>query len=254
MFGAPNKAPFGPPFQPTTTTEREAPSWLDAARNTDNLIVSLRPPRLPTKTGGEPAGVVQAKVPRVPKPASANPEKETRTDAFEDLREPVSTRFETIAPKKKDTLIDELIPRADEEAVAAIHAAVSDLLDARRDALAHSERDLVKLVQAIARRVLARELSTDPTVVQKLVHEGLAALAATDFVTVRIGSFFNEVRDQIEDIVRRSGVRVQVLVDPAIGLYGCRIETEWGSVDESVDARLNTILEALSLVPPPPER
>jgi flagellar biosynthesis/type III secretory pathway protein FliH len=109
---------------------------------------------------------------------------------------------------------------------------------------------MVHLVRAIAKRVLTRELSQDPSVVQRLVHEGLLALAANDTVSIRIGSFFAEVREQIEVAAARSGIAVQVIIDPTVGIYGCRIETQWGSVDESVDARLATLLEAISIAPP----
>ena len=78
--------------------------------------------------------------------------------------------------KKADTLIEELIPRADEEAAIAIERAVQSFASERRATLAAAEKDLVPLLELIARRVLLRELSLDPGVLERVVSEGISAL------------------------------------------------------------------------------
>jgi flagellar biosynthesis/type III secretory pathway protein FliH len=237
MFGT-SKKTSAVAFRGITAKVEPAPAWLQSGSKRA-VVVSLRPPRIPSglEVWSEPEKpFTMAPLERVP---------ESIAEAV------VSERAASEPPRKVDTVIDELIPRADEEAIQAIRSAVAELVEARRTLLQQNEADMVKLVQTIARRVLSRELLMDPSVVQKLVKEGVAALAATDSVTVRIGPFFAEVRDQVEAAVRRTGVQVHVHVDPAVGRYGCRIETQWGSVDESVEGRLGTLLDALSLAPPP---
>src|SRR5690606_30667791 len=96
-------------------------------------------------------------------------------------------------PKAPDTLIDELIPRADEEAAVALTAALEEFASARTCLLAAAEEDLFALAKVIAERVVARELRTDPRIVTQLVREGLSALSAGDACTVRLGRFFSGV-------------------------------------------------------------
>lgn len=228
MFGSSSKGVSAFAFEDAPRAAANAPSWLSGARaGNDAVIVSLRPPRLPADFDG----MAEPEIPRAPAVPRRRPE-EPRPRA-----------------NKSDTVIDELIPRADEEAITAIRDAVAGLVAERKAVLEQSEKDLIGLVRLIAERVLARELSSDPSLVRGLVHEGISALAASDVVTVRIGAFFDEVRDEIEAAVRRTGVGVDVIVDPMLGLYGCRVETQWGSVDESVESRLATVLESLSIPP-----
>ena len=155
-------------------------------------------------------------------------------------------RDEDAAPerRRKDTLIDELIPRADEEAAAALKQALGEFAETRMRMLARAEQDLVQLVETICRRVLAREVSLDPRLVHGLVREGLTALGESDQVTVRLGPFFAEVAHEVSDYLSSSAVQAQVVVDDTKGLYGCTIETTLGEVDESLEARLAALLAA----------
>lgn len=149
------------------------------------------------------------------------------------------------APKAPDTLIDELIPRADEEAAVALATALEEFAGARARLLADAEGDLFALAKAIAERVVARELRTDPRVVTQLVREGMSALSAGDACTVRLGRFFSGVADDVRRAVSDVAMGVTVIVDPALPTYGCVVESQWGRVDESVDARLRTLLDQL---------
>jgi hypothetical protein len=156
------------------------------------------------------------------------------------------------APKRPDTLFDEVIPRADEEAVSAIREALQGLVATREALMRDTEREVVELARIVAERVIARELSIDPSVVVGLVREGLGALSAQDRVTIRLGPFFEEVREEVNEVVARLGVDAEVVIDPSVGAYGCTIHTEWGRVDESIERRLRTMLERLSILPPKP--
>lgn len=148
-------------------------------------------------------------------------------------------------PKAPDTLIDELIPRADEEAVAALAGALAEFGQQRARFLADAEGDLFALVKVISERVLARELRSDPRVVLQLVREGLSALSAGDACTVRLGRFYSGVVDDVRRAASEVAMDVTVTIDPTLPTYGCVVESQWGRVDESVDARLRTLLDQL---------
>lgn len=148
-------------------------------------------------------------------------------------------------PKAPDTLVDELIPRADEEAAGVLSEALSDLAAQRAQFLASAEDDIFQLVKLIAERVIAREVRSDPRVVTALVREGLAALSARDACTVRLGRFYASVIDEVRVAVAEVAMEVSVTIDPLLPLYGCVVESQWGRVDESVDARLRTLVDQL---------
>ncbi|MGE0326275.1 MAG: FliH/SctL family protein [Polyangiaceae bacterium] len=131
-------------------------------------------------------------------------------------------------------------------ALTELRAALEASLGLRDDWLRESEEQLVELVSVIARRVIAREVRSDPGLVRSLVREGIEALGGADRVVVRLGKAFSNAAEQLSDELESSGRTCQVLVDPELSEHGCVIETAYGRVDESLEGRLDQVLGALS--------
>ncbi len=143
-------------------------------------------------------------------------------------------------------MVDDRLARAKEAAVKGLEEAILSLHAERQRVLRQSEQQLVKLAGKIARKVIGREIAIDPTVVFALASEGITALNERERVRVRIGTAVDD------DILRASLERLkaqvpqcEVVVDPSLGVGGCVVETEMGRVDESVDSRLDNIMNAL---------
>ena len=155
--------------------------------------------------------------------------------------------FAHAADVRSDTMVEDLVPRAEEEAVAAIATAIDRFQRERQQSLASVEGELIELVRAISRRVLLAELSHHPQLIERLVHAGLEALAGGDQLTVRLGPFFSEALPAIRESLQHRGVKSLVLVDPSVGPQGCQLSSELGRVDESVTNRLDVLLANLGL-------
>ena len=151
------------------------------------------------------------------------------------------------AEHRSDTLVEDLVPRAEEEAVAAIATAIDRFQRDREQSLASSERELVELVQAICRRVLLAELQLNPLVIVRLVQAGLEALASGDKLIVRLGPFFADAAPSIQESLEHRGLSSVVVIDASVGAQGCVLSTELGRVDESVTTRLDVLLANLGL-------
>jgi hypothetical protein len=151
------------------------------------------------------------------------------------------------ADRRPDTMVEDLVPRAEEEAVAAIATAVDRFHRERQQALVAAELELAQLVTAICRRVLLAELNLNPLLIERLVHAGLEALAGGDKLTVRLGPFFADAAPILREHLEQRGGTSLVLVDPSIGAQGCLLTTELGHVDESVTARLDVLLASLGM-------
>ncbi|HYP88528.1 MAG TPA: FliH/SctL family protein, partial [Polyangiaceae bacterium] len=91
----------------------------------------------------------------------------------------------------------------------------------------------------------AHEISLNPQIVAGLVNEGLSALGAHDRVLVRIGSAFAAARANLEQRLADRGAHAEVRLDQTLTEYGCVVETELGRVDESIESRISTLLQAL---------
>jgi vacuolar-type H+-ATPase subunit E/Vma4 len=151
--------------------------------------------------------------------------------------------------RRRDTMVEDLVPRAEEEAVVAIKAAIEQFAQERAHALEQAQKDLVELVKVICRRVVLREVTLSSSVVEALVQEGLSALGGGDKVHVKLGPFFSDALDHISDNLRHRGIDCTVSIDPAVGPHGCALETELGRVDESVETRLAVLFASLDTVP-----
>jgi flagellar assembly protein FliH len=133
-----------------------------------------------------------------------------------------------------------------EEAQTAVLEAIQRLANAHEQIKAELRDRSVNLAILIARRVVARELRTQPHIVTNLVREGLEVLNARDHVRVHLGPEFAVMKEALEARFSALGTMIEVVLDLTLPAYGCVIETEVGSVDESIESRISTLLEALN--------
>ena len=129
------------------------------------------------------------------------------------------------------------------DALAREHLQVAELLFLGLVRVAEEDE-----VVQVARRVLHRELSVDPSLLADLAAEGIDALGPKERLIVRLGEFDDDTA--IETIRARLTARApqcQVLQDPTLSRGACVVETEYGSVDESLEARLASVVAALGV-------
>jgi flagellar assembly protein FliH len=127
----------------------------------------------------------------------------------------------------------------------AFRAALEEIATSRARILEAAGGQLAALATVIARRVIARELALAPDILEDLVREGLEALSDRDRIRVRVGRGFQSAIDGLERQLAVRGHEFRIFVEDSLADYDCIIETELGQVDESVERRLEKLLEAL---------
>jgi flagellar assembly protein FliH len=122
---------------------------------------------------------------------------------------------------------------------------VQELAGLRPRVRADAEQAVVNLALAIARRVLHREIATDPAALLGLVKSAAERVNARELNRLRVAprdaSVLQEHRDRI-------GLPpgLEISADPAL-LPGCAIfETVRGELDASVETQLNEIERGLA--------
>lgn len=121
---------------------------------------------------------------------------------------------------------------------------IAELASTREQTIRRAEADTVRLALEIARRVLHRELSVDPSAIGALVKAALEKLRNQEIYRVRVHP------DQ-EQIVRRClqqmgrGGEVEIVSDPAQAKGGALFEISRGALDASVDTQLREIERGL---------
>ena len=121
---------------------------------------------------------------------------------------------------------------------------LEELSGLRDNMVRQTERELVQLSVAIARRILQREVSVDPELTAALAHIALERLGGAAPATVRLhpDDYANVTAGQITPLGSR---QVEVLADATVARGGCLVESEFGFINASVDAQVDEIARAV---------
>lgn len=131
------------------------------------------------------------------------------------------------------------------ELTQQLASAVADVVSSREDAIRRAEADIVRLSMEIARRIMHRELSVDPSALGGLIRAALEKLAGQQVHRVRVHPDQESVmRVCLEEIGR--GADIEVVADPAQARGGAVFESSRGSLDASVDTQLREIERGLT--------
>ena len=141
---------------------------------------------------------------------------------------------------------EEGLQKAREEAAVEVKASseklaqtLAELLRFKRKLRSEAEMELLNLSLAIARRILHRELATDPEAMQGVVHAALQRVQNREVWRVRVyPAGADAVRAALEAVGRGAA---QVVPDPALKNGDLLIETAVGELDASVDTQLKEI-------------
>ena len=132
--------------------------------------------------------------------------------------------------------------------IPALEQAFESIQQAKQSWLKQWEEQAVHLAIEIAARVIRRELKHAPEIPVELVREALELAAGNDRVTVRLNPQDHELlNDRVEQVAQQFGTfaTVTIVADSDICAGGCRVDTEFGSIDQQFEAQLARIEEEL---------
>lgn len=132
---------------------------------------------------------------------------------------------------------------------------IDELTELRRTIVRQTERQMVELALAVAKRVVLREVSLDPEIVAAMAHVALERLGQNSPATIRLNP------DDYAAVMSHrgegwAGSHVTVVPDASVARGGCQLDSDFGLVDGSIDAQLQELGRAMlggqdALVPVP---
>jgi len=132
-----------------------------------------------------------------------------------------------------------------EPSIQNLNAVLAEIGGLRKRVRAEAEDSAVKLAIAIARRVLYRELSTDPDAILGLVKAAFAKLNARETQRLRLtpadADIVNEHRAKLH-----IPQGLEISPDPSLPAGSAIFETSRGELDASVDTQLAEIDRGLT--------
>ncbi|MBD3293274.1 MAG: hypothetical protein GF393_10140 [Armatimonadia bacterium] len=125
-----------------------------------------------------------------------------------------------------------------------VQAMLSGFARQRRDLLTELQPYVVRIAVEVARRIVRRELRTDPGMVTRTVGAALEQVAAASETRVRVHPLDAQVlQESIREIVPApdEAAALEIVPDGSIERGGCVVESDRGIVD----ARLRTQFEEM---------
>lgn len=136
-----------------------------------------------------------------------------------------------------------------ETAARAFAAAVTEVDKLRAELAERSRDDMLRLVMVIAEQVVRREVSLHPDIVVKTIEHALQASVRADHCKIQINpADLDAVTEQKPLFLASiSGLKnVNIMADPNVTAGGCRIESDLGEVDATLETQLEMIRQTLN--------
>jgi flagellar assembly protein FliH len=130
-----------------------------------------------------------------------------------------------------------------------LQKAVQDIQHAKQAWLAQWEASAIHLAVLIAQRLVRRELTDRPEIPITLVREALELAAGNSRLRIYINDKDHKaIASQVELLVKELAglAEAEIVPDPDITPGGCRLETQFGTIDQQFEAQLRRIEEELT--------
>jgi flagellar assembly protein FliH len=136
-----------------------------------------------------------------------------------------------------------------ESATQALASAVEEVSRLRESLAKNSCQDMLRLVMAVSEQIIRREVTIDSNIVLVIIENALQSSVRDDHYRIRINP------DDLENVTQQkplflasiSGLKnLNIEADPAISSGGCRVDSDLGDVDATIETQLETIRQVLS--------
>jgi flagellar biosynthesis/type III secretory pathway protein FliH len=131
----------------------------------------------------------------------------------------------------------------------AMEQAICALEQSRQDWLQHWERQTVHLAASIAQRIIRRELRQTPEITLDLIREALELAVGGGRIRLHLNPHdYRSLNDQVGELASRiqNLAPADIIADPEVTPGGCRVVTEFGSIDQQIESQLARIEEELA--------
>ena len=147
-----------------------------------------------------------------------------------------------------EKILDEKVAKQMKTLTPALATAVQQINDSRQEWLRHWESAVIQLACAIAARIMRREIESHPEITTTWIEEALRLSAGAAEITVRLNpTDYETLGSQASRLAEEfsPAAPAKVVADEAISVSGCRVETEFGSIDQQIETQLARIAQEL---------
>lgn len=126
---------------------------------------------------------------------------------------------------------------------------LAQFMSAKQDVFEYIAPDILEISVDIAKKIIKKELETDPQVLLNTIIEVLRSISKSEQkITIRVRpQSVQFIKDTIPNITYQYGIdsKINIVADPSIEDGGCVFQTNNGIVDASIDTQIEIIKKAL---------
>jgi flagellar assembly protein FliH len=119
---------------------------------------------------------------------------------------------------------------------------------AYRDTIKAAQEQILDLALEIAAKIVGKQVELNPDIVLDIARRAIHEVAEGQFYIIYAAppdaEFLRQHREELLKEVA-AGARLQVVADEELKSGGCRVETESGFVDATIDTQLETVKRVL---------
>jgi flagellar assembly protein FliH len=165
------------------------------------------------------------------------------------IRAQAEVQGQQAAVAAAEKILDEKVSKQMKTLLPALGKAVEGVAQAKSAWLTHWEQNLVRLATKIAARVVRKELIAEPEIALNLLREALELSLGGGAMTIRLNpddhaALGKKATKMIAEFGKLAPT--EIVADPQITVGGCRVETHFGTIDQTVEAQLERIAEELA--------
>lgn len=145
--------------------------------------------------------------------------------------------------KGKNTAIDET-----RDSVNMVQEVIEQLKDYHVQILADAQKDIAKMALGVARKILHKEIMTDPQTIVGVVKNALSQVSFKKRFVVHVNPLDLEVLKKAgEEVlgVLDSHETIKFKASPQVEAGGCVVQTESGTVDAQIDRQFQEVEDAV---------
>jgi flagellar assembly protein FliH len=132
-----------------------------------------------------------------------------------------------------------------ESLVHNLQKGIAELTQLRKQIFIESEREMVELALAIARRIVCHEVKLNKNTVIDVTREALKRVEDHEKITIRLGPEDLECFENSDANLICNNGNVTLEAQETISAGGCVIETDAGTIDARIEKQLQAVEEAL---------
>ncbi|MDY0191571.1 MAG: FliH/SctL family protein [Desulfuromonas sp.] len=133
-------------------------------------------------------------------------------------------------------------------ATQALATACNEINGLKEKVLQRSSDDMLRLVLAIAERVVNAELSINPEVISRTVQQAIQAAVSAEEFRIKVNPDDLQVVQERKPlfVASLSGLsHIEFVADASVTRGGCLLESPLGRVDATIEAQLSAITKTL---------